>query len=163
MHDVNQMNTYMVMTKLLQVCGYQTMLKMRSLELTPGKAGIIFTLHHYGPLSQREVAERVHIKPSSMTVALRKLEERSLIRRTEDKKDKRVIIVSITESGEQLINRIKAVMQELDEMLIADMSAEEAVLFRRLLLQAYATMTQATEMKPGSMDEIMHELHHLHH
>ena len=50
-------------------------------------------------MNARELAERLDIRPSSLSEALDRLEKRSLIQRSRDEKDSRVYWIKLTEQG----------------------------------------------------------------
>ena len=52
-----------------------------------------------GPAGARELAERLDIRPSSLSELLGRLEGRGLIARDRDETDSRVVMVSLTEEG----------------------------------------------------------------
>ena len=50
-------------------------------ELKAGQAGILAILQMVGPMSQRELADHIHITPPSVNVAVQKLEKLGYIRK----------------------------------------------------------------------------------
>ena len=69
------------------------------LKIKPGQAGILLFLRKAGPLSQREIADHIGVKPPSVTVAIQKLEKLEYVERRPDKKDQRIVNIQITEKG----------------------------------------------------------------
>lgn len=59
-------------------------------ELKAGQAGILAILQMVGPMSQRELADHIHITPPSVNVAVQKLEKLGYIRKEQDEKDQRM-------------------------------------------------------------------------
>ena len=49
---------------------------MKDTQMKPGQAGILVILQMMGPMSQRELADRIHITPPSVNVAGRKMERK---------------------------------------------------------------------------------------
>ena len=58
-----------------------------------------------------EIAQAVSLSQATVTGILGRLEKRNLIRRQRDEKDKRRVIVSITDIGQQAIDRAPPLMQ----------------------------------------------------
>ncbi len=56
-----------------------------------------------GPLTQKEIAEQLRIKPATLTVRLQRLEKMEYVKREADVNDKRIQRVSITEEGNRVI------------------------------------------------------------
>ena len=50
---------------------------MQPIDLKHGQAAILFVLWKRGPVSQRELADMMQLKPPSITAALQKLEKRN--------------------------------------------------------------------------------------
>lgn len=68
---------------------------MEELDIKPSQAGILFSLKCWGEQSQRQLAQRVGITPPSMTVALRKMEEKGYVSRKTDEKDQRITRIQL--------------------------------------------------------------------
>lgn len=99
MKNIEDDSVFIMMHQLLHLSKYQAMKRMETLGLKPSQAGILFILNCEGELSQRGLADKIGIKPPSMTVALRKLEERGYIRREQDGKDQRIVRIRLSEKG----------------------------------------------------------------
>ncbi|MFC4452831.1 MarR family transcriptional regulator [Deinococcus sonorensis] len=72
-------------------------------RLTISQFGVLEVLHHLGPLSQRQLAEKILRSSGNLTMVIDNLERDGLVRRTRDLRDRRIMTVSLTERGEQLI------------------------------------------------------------
>lgn len=66
-----------------------------------GQDRLLSVIKESQPAQQRELVEKLDIRPSSLSELLKKLEEKNLITRTQDQQDKRNVIVSLTEEGEK--------------------------------------------------------------
>ena len=63
-------STFFSVFQLMKFMQYQSMKRMEKMDLKPSQAGVLFSLKHWGEQSQ---------KPPSMTVALRKMEEKGYV------------------------------------------------------------------------------------
>ena len=108
---------------------------MRDMQMKPGQAGILVILQMMGPMSQRELADRVHITPPSVNVAVQKLEKLGYVRKEQDEKDQRVTRIHLTDCGQKTIENMHDIIQRTEDTLLKNMSTEEKILCRRLLLQ----------------------------
>jgi MarR family transcriptional regulator, 2-MHQ and catechol-resistance regulon repressor len=75
-------------------------------DLTPSQFGVLETLFHLGPLCQTELSTKLLKSTSNMTLVLDNLEKRDLVRREREKQDRRMITISLTTAGEEMIKRI---------------------------------------------------------
>ena len=66
-----------------------------------GHGKILYILDSFGPMSQKELAQRLEIRPQSLTDALTKLEQDGFISRNRSERDKREQTVEITEQGRE--------------------------------------------------------------
>ena len=117
------------------------------MELNPSQAGILFILNSHGRLSQRQLAQKIGITPPSMTVTLRKLEELGFIHKEPDEKDQRIIRIRLSEAGKECIEKLKSIMDEMEEILYQGFSVEEKLLFRRLLLAMRENLLNSKDFK----------------
>ena len=108
---------------------------MKPTGLKIGQAGILVVLGKTGPLSQREIADKIHVTPPSVTVALQKLEKMEYIERHPDEKDQRVMRIALSEKGNEFVKEMEVFWKKTESVLFKNMSTEERLLFRRLLLQ----------------------------
>ena len=111
---------------------------MRDFDLSPPQ---LFTLRllSEAPMSMRDLAKAHRFDASNMTGIADRLEARGLIQRQSAPTDRRVKLLALTASGEELIASIEAVMFEPPERIAAlDVDIEEAerlVAFLERLLQ----------------------------
>ena len=73
-----------------------------------------------GETPQNELAEKMGIRPQSLTVAMTKMEERGDIVRRRNPDDKRQILVSLTDKGSDRARVIEASRLETAKSLLDD-------------------------------------------
>lgn len=71
--------------------------------LTTTQLGVLETLLHKGPMSQRELGRKVLTSAGNMTDVIDKLEGRSLLCRVRSQEDRRAVRVELTECGRAMI------------------------------------------------------------
>ena len=104
-------------------------------EFRGGQAGILFALKRQKTMSQRELAEALRIKPPSVTAAIKKLESSGLVMRQRDENDQRVMKLQLTTEGEHYVERIVQSIRETEALAMQNISQEEKLFLRRLLIQ----------------------------
>jgi DNA-binding MarR family transcriptional regulator len=65
-----------------------------------------------GPLSSGKLAKKVYLSPSTLVGIVDRLEEKRLVMRRRDSKDRRQVQISITPQGEELIAAAPSLLQE---------------------------------------------------
>ena len=101
-----------------------------------GRDRIIGIIAHDGPdLSQRQLADRVHMKPGSLTEALGHLEDEGYVTRTRDEKDRRILRVNLTAKGKQQNAKNLKNQRQFVENLLAGIDPADLAATNRVLTQ----------------------------
>ncbi len=74
--------------------------------LTVSQFGVLEALFHLGPLSQRELAQKILKSGGNVTMVIDNLEKRGLATRERDEEDRRLYRITLTPSGRKLIKSI---------------------------------------------------------
>lgn len=98
-----------------------------------GQGKILKILLTEGEMTQKELQERLGIKPGSMSEILMKLEANGFIFRTKDEDDKRKINLKITTEGTRFFEDKLQKRMEEEKSLFNALSAEEQELLKGLL------------------------------
>jgi MarR family 2-MHQ and catechol resistance regulon transcriptional repressor len=104
--------------------------------LTGSQFGVLESLYHLGPMCQSDIGAKLLKSSGNITMVIDNLEKRDLVCRQRDQDDRRMIIVSLTERGKQLIERIfpshvAAIVKEMS-ILTADEQEKLGQLCRKL-------------------------------
>lgn len=94
-------------------------------HLTISQFGVLEALYHLGPLSQRQLAEKILRSSGNLTMVIDNLERDGLVRRERDVRDRRVMQVSLTEAGQALITEIMPTHASSIESVFSALSAVE--------------------------------------
>ncbi|XVG95774.1 MarR family winged helix-turn-helix transcriptional regulator [Eubacteriales bacterium KG127] len=74
--------------------------------LTLGQFAVLETLYSKGPQSIGSVRDRILSSVGTISVIVKNLEQRGLIKRVEHKRDKRICVLHLTEYGKDTIKRV---------------------------------------------------------
>jgi DNA-binding MarR family transcriptional regulator len=143
--DISHVPTIGIMSQIMHMSMNHAKVLFGQYDLKMGQAGILFILNHYGEMSQRELANKINVTPPSITAAIQKMEKLEFITRRPDDNDQRVMRLSLTEKGRSCLKHIKEVAAQMDEVLFREMSHEEKLLFRRLLIQMQQNLKRDKE------------------
>ncbi|PSJ63929.1 MarR family winged helix-turn-helix transcriptional regulator [Pseudaminobacter soli (ex Li et al. 2025)] len=95
------------------------------LDLKPAQLDVLMNLYRHPGMSQHDLARKLLVGRSNITMLLPQLENRDLLRRESDGKDKRVLRLSLTPSGEALLmDALKVYMGLLDKVMEQSTPAE---------------------------------------
>ncbi len=93
----------------------------------------MYYLLKYGAQSQKELAERMDIKESTIARLLDRMEQDGLIQRTKDKQDRRVKYIELTKNGTEKIEELLPEGQKMSEFFSIGITEEESEVFKRVL------------------------------
>lgn len=88
---------------------------------------VLEILLHKGPLTMSVIGEKVLLANASMTAAIDRLDERGFVRRSGSKRDRRIRIVELTETGREFIEAMYARHERDIEAVMTDVSSIERV------------------------------------
>ena len=76
-------------------------------------------------ISQNELAREVHLKGSTVSVALVKMENENLIKREDAPNDKRKVNVYLTSSGYELVKFLESIGKKAEEKMLSGLNDSE--------------------------------------
>lgn len=124
-----------LMAKTMHLIGKQAQSMYAEYDLNRAQSGILFILHQEESMSQKDLAKRMNVTPPSITSMIKKMEQQGYITRKVDEQDQRVMRLTLADKGKEKIDYVIKTAEKMDEKVFEGMSAEEKMLFRRLLLQ----------------------------
>lgn len=96
---------------------------------------ILFHLSRNESLTQIDLVNMSHLRSSSISVTLQKMEHDGLIKRESSLTDQRYITVSLTDKGKELEKKIRKCIFDYDESLTANISDEEKAVTKKVILK----------------------------
>lgn len=156
---LNEESVFILMRQVMHLSEYQALRRMEHLQLKLGQAGILFWLAREGELSQKKLAQKMGITPPSVTVAIRKLEERGLIEKKTDPSDQRSLRIRLTQEGSSMLEKIKGIMEDMEADIYRGFSQEEKLLLRRLLINMKENMMKVKEFEGMDICSILSRTH----
>jgi MarR family transcriptional regulator, lower aerobic nicotinate degradation pathway regulator len=94
---------------------------------------LLAALEEFGPASQAALGRRTSIDRSDVVAALNDLAERKLIERSPDPADRRRNVITITPAGTEQLRLLDRVLADVQDELLAPLSATERTQLTRLL------------------------------
>jgi DNA-binding MarR family transcriptional regulator len=110
------------------------------IDLYPGQEFLLISLWPEDGLTHSEVAESLCVQPATVTKMLDRLVRTGLVQRQQDTDDQRVSRVYLTEKGRQLLQPIEQAWDELEQISFANLTLEERLLLRRILMQVFENL-----------------------
>ena len=109
---------------------------LKELHLTGSQAYAILHLHHQKQCNQNDLSDFLMVDKSTVTKTMAKLEEKGYICRHTNTQNRRENIITLTELGEAMVQKINTVSTTWTSLLLQDLSPEEKQMVTRLCAQA---------------------------
>ncbi|HBE80235.1 MAG TPA: MarR family transcriptional regulator [Firmicutes bacterium] len=149
MDQENSDSLYTVFSQVIRFHYYRMHLLFEKFGVYPGQHRLFFILGKQEGLSQRELAERLHIKAATVTVMLNRMAKANFIERRPDADDQRVTRVYLTGQGQNILIQVKESLRTIETECFTNFTPEEQILLRRLLMQIRKNLMNACE-NPGN-------------
>jgi len=119
------------MAKIRQVGGRisERILKQQRIEINSAQGRIMFVLWQNDGISINELAEKTHLKKSTLTSMLDRLEKMGYVKRKRSKKDRRKILIKRTEKDRAMEKKYVEVSEEMAKLYYKGFSKSEIVCF----------------------------------
>lgn len=108
-------------------------------NLTESQLGTLESLYYLGPMNQKDIGEKLLVTGGNMTMVVKNLEKRGLVRRERDPNDRRQLTVTLSETGRELLESFFpdhiAYIAELFSALTPDEQETLGALCKKLGLQ----------------------------
>jgi MarR family 2-MHQ and catechol resistance regulon transcriptional repressor len=116
--EVRALNAFIKLTRATESLMSRLFRRGTADPLTISQFGVMETLYHLGPLCQGELSGKLLRSGGNITLVIDNLEKQGLVRRERDLEDRRLVRVSLTSKGTELISEIfpKHIASIVEEM-----------------------------------------------
>jgi DNA-binding MarR family transcriptional regulator len=109
------------------------MAERAGVRLTRATFEVLALVHRHGPLRVSELVQRVGVDQSTVSRQIRPLEELGLVARSEDPADRRVVWLDVTDTGIDVMRKIRRRVNRNVEAALASWSPADRETFGKLL------------------------------
>ncbi len=102
-------------------------------EIYPGQAGCLWIIGKHDGIAQRDLAHKLHVASSTVTVMLQKMEAAGTITRKTDEEDQRLTRIYLTDTGRALQAEMDDVMANFVNITFGKLPPDDRREFDRLL------------------------------
>lgn len=147
MEFINKDSLYYLFLEIQRLHYYRSHVLLDEIGVYHGQPHMLFVLSKEDGLSQKDLAERLNIKASTITVMLNRMEKANLVTRKQDNEDKRISRVYITEEGREICDKSIAVMKNIGVECFGTFTEEESIVLKRLFMEIKDNLIVATKEK----------------
>ena len=104
--EARALRTYVKLMRAAESVTSRTHRHLSETGLTISQFAVLEALYQLGPLSQREIGQKILRSSGNITMVIDNLEKTGLVRRERNEADRRFFIVHLTDKGDNLINKI---------------------------------------------------------
>lgn len=105
----------------------------REHDLTPLQYTILSVVQRRSGLSSADLSRRFFVTPQTMGQVLTGLENRGLLRRSENPANRRVLLVNITPEGSAVVQACQKEMDRVEHLLFSDLDPADLKVLRQTL------------------------------
>ncbi len=134
--DFNDNNSlHSIFHQVMRLYHQRNHMLLDKIGIYPGQPFMLFALYNKDGQSQKDLAEKLGIRPPTITKMVKRMGKSGLIERKQDTEDQRVSRVYITEKGREICKEINKVRKIIEAESFSNFTEEELILLRRLLMQ----------------------------
>ncbi|MBP1737316.1 MAG: Transcriptional regulator, MarRNA family [Oscillospiraceae bacterium] len=116
-----------------------------------GAPMILFTLRQRGLrgefAAQRELADEIHVSPSTVATSLKSLERLGYVEKSSDPTDARRKRISITSKGAEAVDKCREIFDQVDGWMMEGLTAKEEQELIRIHLRMLSNLREKTDGK----------------
>ncbi|MEW2304492.1 MarR family transcriptional regulator [Streptomyces sp. NPDC006655] len=98
-------------------------------------------LERHDGLSAAQLARDSFVTAQSMADLVRSLEGRGLVRRERNPRNRRELLILLTDAGRELLAGVAGQVRELEERMVRDLTAHQEEQFRQALSKAWHALS----------------------
>jgi len=126
--DHPRFRTWIAVARACQLMQLTLARNMAHLEIKPPHLDIMINLYRREGISQQELARKLLVGRSNMSMLLPQLEKRGLIERRPDARDKRVLRLHLTHEGRAVTEQAMQIQTALIDTVMATSSEERCLM-----------------------------------
>jgi DNA-binding MarR family transcriptional regulator len=114
---------------------------VKSSGITALQYTALTVLERHDGLSAAQLARDSFVTAQSIADLVRSLENRGLVRRERNPRNRRELLILLTDAGRELLAQHEGPVRELEERMIRDLTAHQSEQFRQALAKAWHALS----------------------
>lgn len=121
--ELHSKSIILALRKIMQQMDFHSRRLNKCYGLTVPQIACLYEIYENGIMTLSSLSKKVYLSMSTLVGVIDRLEEKELVLRTRDRKDRRIIYIDITEKGKDFVraapyllhNRLNESLRSLDE------------------------------------------------
>lgn len=126
-------------------------------QVYPGQMHMLRYIEKNNSCTQKELAVYLGVTPASTAVSVKRMEKNGLIKRCEDKKDRRIMHLELTDKGRHTIVSLNEAFSKVDDAMFSGFSDAEIVTLDAFLERLCDNLS-SEETKEKTICEIVKQI-----
>lgn len=118
--------------------------RIHEMGIQPGQVPIIMIVYGNDGCSQKDIAQKMGVKPPTVNISIQRLEKADIVCRKRDEKDQRVMRVYMTENGKRIVEGVRQQGRMVEKAMFSNFSETELCLMRRFFEQILDNIERIT-------------------
>jgi MarR family 2-MHQ and catechol resistance regulon transcriptional repressor len=104
--EVNTLNSFIKLTRAADSVRSRVSSIINTSEVTESQFYVLDSLYHSGPLTQKNIGEKVFRSGGNITLVIDNLEKQGYVKRVRGTEDRRYFTIHLTKAGKNLMDKI---------------------------------------------------------
>jgi len=104
--EVNTLNSFIKLTRAADSVRSRVSSVINTSVITEGQFYVLDSLYHSGPLTQKNIGEKVFRSGGNITLVIDNLEKQGYVKRVRGTEDRRYFTIHLTKAGKNLMDKI---------------------------------------------------------
>lgn len=118
-----------------------------SLGIHPGQVPLCAYLYLHSGCRQKEIADALRIKPSTVSVSIDRMEKNGLVVKKTDARHPRITRIYMTEKLKECYRTLEELLEEREKVLMKDFTEKEKELLWEYLNRMISNLEQTQELE----------------
>ncbi len=150
--DNPRFHNWIAVARACQVMGLTLARALQPLDIKPPHLDILVNLFRSPGISQQDLADKLLVGRSNLSMLLPQMEKRGLLVRTGDPQDRRVLRLELTPEGTKLTEEAIAIQSSLIERTMKTATAEECDLVGDVMMRIISELTNPGDVAPAAIE-----------
>lgn len=147
--DNPRFRNWVAVARACQVMGLTLARALQPLDIKPPHLDILVNLFRTPGMSQQDLADKMLVGRSNLSMLLPQLEKRGLLVRRGDPQDRRVLRLELTPEGIQLTEQAIAIQSDLINRTMKTASTEECNMVGEVMTRMIRELTRSGDIDPS--------------